>query len=261
MINIIIFSRDRGAQLELLLRSMKIHFNEWKTSKINILYTYSNNLFNEGYKITKKLHPEFNYKLEKNFKNDLIPLIDKNKKFSVFFVDDIIFKEDFSLFDDKIKILENDKNILCLSLRLHPHLTYCYPARVKMVNPKPDENNKFNWINKTGDYSYPMSLDGSIFRTNEILPILLHLNYNNPNTLESRMASNPIQKPFMLMYEKSKIINNPANKVQTFNENIHGNISAEFINNQYLNGKKISLKNSIGINNISCHQEIDIIFD
>jgi len=261
MINIVIFSRDRGSQLELLLRSMKLYFKEWDSQKVSILYTFSNRLFGEGYDITKKLHPEFNYVLEKNFKQDLLLLMDKSEKFSTFFVDDIIFKEDFSMKDDKVKMLEDDKNVLCLSLRLHPRLSYCYPARVKMVSPSPDKNNKFNWVGKTGDYGYPMSLDGAIFRTSEILYRLQHLNYSNPNTLESNLAAMPIKKPFMLMYDKSIIVNNPANKVQDFNQNVHGNISAEYLNVEFIKGKKISLKNSKGIENISCHQEIDIIFE
>ena len=259
--NIVIFSKDRGCQLELFLRSMKTHFKEWENQNINILYTYTNNKFAMGYDITKKLHPEFNYKLEKNFKSDLLTLINKNEKLSTFFVDDIIFKEDFSIEDDKVKLVENDANVLCLSLRLHPNLTYCYPARVKMAKPPTDSNNRFDWRGKPGDYGYPMSLDGHIFRTNDIYELFHTLNYNNPNTLESNMASRPISRPFMVMYDKSVIINNPANRVQTFNQNVYGNISAEYINEQYLSGKKISIKTSEGFNNISCHQEIDIIFD
>jgi len=259
--NIVIFSRDRGSQLELLLRSMKIHFKEWDECQISVLYTFSNYIFGKGYEKTKQLHPEINYKLEKSFKQDLLSLMDKSEKFSTFLVDDNIFKEDFSIEDEKMKMLETDSNILCLSLRLHPRLSYCYPARCEMVSPSPYKNNKFNWIGKTGDYGYPMSLDGSIFRTNEIMYRLQHLNYSNPNTLESNLAAMPIKKPFMVMYDKSVIINNPANKVQTFNQNVHGNISAEFINDEYLKGKIISLKNSKGLENISCHQEIDIIFE
>lgn len=259
--NVVIFSKDRGCQLELFLRSMKNHFKEWDKQNISILYTYTNNKFAMGYDATKKLHPEFNYKLEKNFKPDLITLINKNEKLSTFFVDDIIFKEDFSIEDDKVKLVENDVNVLCLSLRLHPNLTYCYPARVTMTKPPIDSKNRFDWRGKPGDFGYPMSLDGHIFRTNDIYELFNTLNYNNPNTLESNLAARPIRRPFMVMYDKSIIINNPANKVQTFNQNVHGNISAEYINEQYLLGKKISMKTSEGLSNISCHQEIDIIFD
>jgi len=244
--NIIIFSKDRGCQLELLLRSMKIHFKEWDKQKISILYTYSNVPFKNGYEITKKLHPEFNYVLEKDFKKDLLSLMDKTIELSTFLVDDIIFKEDFSMGDEKIKQIEEDGDVLCLSLRLHPNLTYCYPAKVKMISPYlhsgyVPKHNKFTWYGKTGDFGYPMSLDGSIFRTYDIMVRLEKLNYNNPITLESNLAASPIMRPIMMMFDKSIIVNNPVNKVQTFNQNVHGNISADFINEQYLKGKKISL--------------------
>jgi hypothetical protein len=261
MINIIIFSKDRSCQLELFLRSMKKHFKEWNEQNINILYTTTNDEFNLGYNITKKLHPEFNYIKEKSFKDDLLKLINIKKDFSTFFVDDNVFKEDFSLFDNEMNIFKNDKSILCLSLRLHPNLTYCYPARVNMVKPQLDKNNKFNWRGKSGDFGYPMSLDGHIFRTNDIIDLLKILNYNNPNSLEFRLSCNSINKSFMIMYNKSKILNNPVNKVQNFNNNIHGNISAEFINKKYINGEKISLINFTGIENESCHKEINLIFN
>lgn len=40
MLNIIVFSKDRPAQLELFLRSMKLYFTEFYEHKINILYTF-----------------------------------------------------------------------------------------------------------------------------------------------------------------------------------------------------------------------------
>lgn len=255
--NITIFSKDRAAQLELLLRSMKKYFKEWNNYSINVLYTHSDESYKKGYDLTFKKHPEFNYIKESSFKNDLLKSIDPNKQFTTFFVDDNIFKEPFSINDDEFKIFNDSDEILCLSLRLHPNLTYCYPARVVMT--KPGEN-IFDWRGKKGDFGYPMSLDGHIFRTKDIISKLKEINYRNPNSLESGLASNPIHKPLMIMYDKSIIINNPVNKVQNFNQNVHGNISADHINKQYLNGRIISLKNIEGINNISCHQEIPISF-
>ena len=59
MLNIIVFSRDRACQLELFIRSMKFYFKEFYQYNINVLYTYSNNKFKEGYeklfKISKML--------------------------------------------------------------------------------------------------------------------------------------------------------------------------------------------------------------
>ena len=87
------------------------------------------------------------------------------------------------------------------------------------------------------------------------------LNYKNPNTLEAMLATYPINRPKMLCFNKAITINNPCNKVQTNNPNRFGKVSQEFLNNKYINGERISLSNINGINNISCHMEIEVIFE
>ena len=82
--------------------------------------------------------------------------------------------------------------------------------------------------------------------------------YNNPNSLESIMAMRPLEKPYMICFDKSPIMNIPINKVQDFNNNIHGDISADYLNEQFLDGNVISTDNIYGFNNKSCHQIIDI---
>ena len=57
--NIVIFSKDRPAQLDLFLRSMKQFFPDWHKSRdIHILYTYSDEAYGAGYVKTITLHPE-----------------------------------------------------------------------------------------------------------------------------------------------------------------------------------------------------------
>ena len=64
-INIIIFGRDRGCQLELLIRSMKEFFKEFNECEIKILYTYSNNEYEKGYEKLKIIHTDSNLKFIK----------------------------------------------------------------------------------------------------------------------------------------------------------------------------------------------------
>lgn len=261
--NIILFSKNRPAQLELLIRSMRIFFKEFSDFQIKILYKYTTENFKIGYDRTMKLHPYENmvWILENNFQQDLLQLFDKSKKYSVFFVDDIIIKEPFSIQDKEFKHFEKHGDILCLSLRLHPRLTYCYAARVNHISPIFDGNNVFLWKGQTGDYGYPMSLDGHIFRTKDLnFYMSNYLRYDGPNPLEAQMASQPLPHPKMICYDKSVLVNNPMNKVQEWNNNVHGNISAESINEQFLSGKIINLEPFIGIENKSCHQELPIQF-
>jgi len=262
-INYIVFSRDRACQLELFIRSMKFYFKEFNDYKINILYTYSDNRFKEGYDKLLKLHDDKNINYIKethDFKKHVLLLLDTNNLYTVFFVDDIVFKNPFTLNCKQFKLFTMDDNILTLSLRLHPYLTYCYSARVEMRSPHFDSNFSFKWQGETGDYNYPMSLDGHFFRTREIAAITKVLSFKNPNSYESLLAGYPLNRPKMICFEESIIVNNPINKVQNFNNNVHGNISAFYLNDKFLEGYIIDLENFKGFKNISCHQEIEIKF-
>lgn len=262
MLNIIIFSKDRACQLELLLRSMKFYFKEFSESKINVLYTYSNDKFKEGYEKLFKIHNDENIKYikeVKKFKEHVLLLLDLNNPYTVFFVDDIVFKNEFTINCKQFKLFAMNDEILCLSLRLHPYLTYCYSARIRMNKPNFDSNLIFKWIGQSGDYGYPMSLDGHFFRTLEFSALSKVLDYYNPNSYESMLAGYPLNRLKMICFEESIIVNNPINKVQNFNNNVHGNITADYLNDVFLNGYIIDLENFKGFKNISCHQEIEII--
>jgi hypothetical protein len=268
MANILIFSCNRASQLELFIRSMKFFFKEFSTEKINILYTYSNDNYKLGYDKLISIHNDknINYIKETNFKKDLLNNLNKTTRYTTFFVDDNVFKEEFSFNDKEYKYFDNNKNeILCLSLRLHPNLTYCYPARINQIKPN-ILNSSFNVIDyikeiRNGDFGYPFSLDGHIFLTRDILEYLERLDYNNPNSLESQLAINGrSKKTKMIFYDKSRIFNIPINKVQTFNNNIFGNVSAEYLNEKFLNNEFISLEELKHFENISAHQEVKINF-
>ncbi len=263
MINIIIFSKDRACQLELLLRSMKTFFFESSICNVSILYRYSNDLFKKGYDRTILLHPEYNYVLEENggFKRQLISLIKTELKGTMFLVDDIIFKDYFFIRSNEMRKFLDTPDIVCLSLRMCPRISYCYPE--KRATPPPEflEGNVWNWVGLPGDWGYPHSLDAHLFRTDEILPLIRSMNYSNPNTFEGTWSTHPpINQPYMICYEESKIVNNPINKVQTANNNHCGNISAETLNVQYLMGLGISLNTFIKIKNMSPHQETILTF-
>jgi len=261
MLNIIVFSKDRAAQLELFIRSMKFYFKEFYEYKINILYTYSSDKFKEGYEKLFSIYNDSNIsyiKETQDFKRHVIMLLDLENPYTVFFVDDIVFKNHFTLKSKQFKLFTLNDEILTLSLRLHPYLTYCYAARIRMVSPNFDSNLLFKWQGSQGDYNYPMSLDGHFFRTKEIVAITKVLTFNNPNSYESMLASYPLNRSKMICFEESIIVNNPINKVQNWNNNVHGNVSAEFLNDKFLEDYVIDLEDFKGLKNKSCHQEIEI---
>lgn len=264
MFNILIFSKNRACQLELLLRSIKDNFNNWENQTFKILYLYTNGEYKKGYEKLFEIHPEFNYiEQTKSFSDHLIDMFDLNNKYTMFGMDDNVFKEPFNLDSNHFGLFVSNTDVVALSLRLHPNITFCYPMQISSPPPKSyNDYNMFQWVGLSGDHGYPMSLDFNIFRTNDILYYIYNKHmYNNPNSLESMMASRPLEKPYMICFNKSPVMNIPINKVQDFNSNIHGDIDTKELNDKFLDDYIISTKNIYGFNNTSCHQIIDIKFE
>lgn len=263
MINIIIFSKDRACQLELLLRSMKIFFFEHKICKVSILYKYSDERFKAGYNSVKYLHPEYYYVQEigGGFKAQVGSLMDEQYPLTMFLVDDIVFKDYFFIRSEEMKLFISQEDIACLSLRMCPRINYCYTEKRPTPPPVVSEEGKWRWPGLLGDWGYPNSVDGCIYKTHKIIHMIRTMSYHNPNTFEGTWAHFPPQdQPYMVCFKESKIVNNPINKVQTANANHCGGVSARFINEQFLSGKVISLKPFVGLKNMAAHQEEDITF-
>ena len=247
-INCIIFSKNRACQLDMLLRSI----NEMWINRPEIFIIYkAEGGYNSGYDICKREHNNFMFVEEGNFKNDLLRYIEIKKEYIMFLMDDNVFKEKF-----EFKGITFFSDLLCLSLRLHPKLNYCYPKMKKM---KPILKTFWNWKTEGEmDFAYPMSLDGHIFRTEDIFSLLRNLNYNNPNSLESELARNVINKPMMASFSKSPIMNIPWNRVQKVFNNQCGNVTADYLHTEYMKGKRLSLEGIRGFENISAHQEMPV---
>lgn len=257
-LNIIIFSKDRACQLDLLLTSMHKMFKEYAQYNINVLYTSSADEYESAYTKLKRMHQHIKLISEQDFRGDLISLINPENNYTVFLVDDDVWKEPFTIKCNELKALEEDDDILCLSLRLDQNLTYCYTLNVDMKTPVFSSNSTWEWGKFSDDFGYPMSLDGHIFRTKDITPLVSQLPYNTPNTLEAALSKNPPNRHKMICMEKAPIFNIPINKVQTQYSNRHGSVSAEYLNKLFNSYYRISLAPLIGYNNKACHQEVDV---
>lgn len=257
-INIVIFSKDRACQLDLFLTSMETMFKEYTKCDIHVLYLSSSEEYEKAYRCLKREHTAVKLWPEDDFRNDVLALIDASRQFTVFFVDDIVWKEPFSLKSGQLRKLEENPELLCLSLRLDPSLNYCYALDIPMIAPQFDDDLIWEWSKGEGDFGYPMSLDGHVFRTMDILPLVETIKFSNPNTLEGNLAHRPLVNTRMICYPSAPIFNIPINKVQNLNSNRHGNISNNLLNNWYLDGYRINYKPLQGYGVNGCHQEVDI---
>jgi len=185
--------------------------------------------------------------------------------FSYWVVHDNIFVRDFNFFDWQQELFESDKDILCRSLRLNWYLDFCYPAQQYITKfPEIDSLGRYEWCGLDPDYGYPMSVDGHIYRTKEILPLIKKLNYRNPNSFEGQLALHSLSHPKIICYQDSKIINLAINRVQTNNFNHSGDIDPRLLNEKFLAGERIRNRNFC-TNNKACHiiqdLEIDLPLD
>lgn len=263
MINIIIFSKDRAAQLDLLLQSLKENFQEYSMAKISVLYAASSSEYELGYEKLKETFINVLFFDDLNFgsfKQTLLKSIDQNINLTMFLVDDIVFKDTFSLYDKEVELVLNNENIIATSLRLWKGVEYCYaqdkPSRV----PNFVKRNIWDWTMASGDWGYPMSVDGNIYRTKFICEKIEQIEFANPNQLEAGLANNSDRgKAYMSCYvDGSKLFNIPANIVQKTYTNRHGNIATVIeLNKKYLDGYHIDFKHWSKYENNMVHMELE----
>lgn len=239
MINLIIFSKDRAMQLDGLLRSLYKYCDIY--NKITIVYTFSNDEFRKGYEILKRRFDNIFWKKESDFKNDVLGSFNYYK-YTSFLVDDCLFFKSFDL--DKNEVLyELDKGCCAISLRLGDNCKYCGKSGLKYDNRL--GGYFWNWKDGKKSFGYPLSVDGNMFETKEIVKILHSTHFQNPNKLETRMQKfrNTLKKK-MFCPKESILVSIPVNLVGESNlpNGEYWNYSTKFLNDLYLSGKVINFE-------------------
>jgi hypothetical protein len=302
----IIFSRDRAFQLEANLRSFLLHCQDHERINLNILFLATNLIHARQYgeleqEFTRKLSLRFIP--QSKFRSDLLKLllpayesnhlmnlrrqiIDLGPHFGflngfglakapieyvLFMVDDNLFVKDFCLQNIE-SALDANSNALGFSLRLGLNTTYCYAKNAVQPLPSFIQVNeaflKYDWTRGELDFGYPLEVSSSIYRSTQIWKMLNEVSFNNPNTLESRMATNKLQfkqtYPYLLCPEQSVTFCNPINKVQTVWDNrsgINPRYSVENLAELFNNGYHIQVESYSGFTPNACHQEVSLAIE
>jgi hypothetical protein len=249
VLDIVVFSKDRACQLELLLRSLERFFLDLDRARVAVLYTHSSEAFARGYALVRELHPVFEYVCEREselgFRELTIGLLGR-RPYTTFFVDDDVLTAPVSLDCPEFEALSSDPELLCLSLRLRPGMDYDYAIDRRIAAPRL-ENGTWDWRGAEGSWGYPMSVEGHVFRTVELLPLMRRLPFSNPNTFEAVLAQHPLERPRMICRPDGALANLPHNLVQDIYSNRHGGLRAEDLNQRFLGGERLSLHTAAGI--------------
>jgi hypothetical protein len=223
---LIVFSKNRACQLELLLYSLSLNSNDL-FDNIIVLYTYDLD-YKSGYDKVIKRYPLVKFHLEQEFKVDLISYLDDEHEYTTFMVDDAVLFSPL-LVNKDIILSKITNDVICFSLRLGNNCNYSHPADLNYTLGKHsivDEFISFDYMDQEyGDFRYPLSTDGHIFKTKLLRNMLQYNTFKNPNTLEISLqifiGSNLIPK-IVYSFIKSKLVSIPANLVNTSCINRHG---------------------------------------
>ncbi len=283
---VIIFSKNRAAQAELLLRSIKELVVDWRDWFITVFYHGDNDAFEDSYKILKSIHPEFHYHHEddeKSLKEQICNLISMEKKtFFSFFVDDLVVIRPFSIHDRQFNLLKENRTgeVLALSLRLNPHISYCqplnlqtHPCRIKNDGTFEYKKGAFEYYLEqnvcsrllrkfglkvfmpiAGDWATQMNLDGNVFRFADFKEYFSTLDeFRSVVQIEPLMLSKPLPGKTIVIYPKSRVINIASNRVRGGDSFPCREENPMTINDKFLNGGRLTYEHLRNIDNHCCH--------
>lgn len=270
MISALIFSKDRAAQLDLLLRS--IYQNGRGMFVPTVLYTTSTPKFQRGYDLLiGRCGLEVGFLREVDFYSDLLDLSSQNfADFLVCFTDDGVLYRRLPVSEADILQQISDDTV-CFSLRIGKNTTlerYWEGKEVPTFNYSEFADFiKWNQRDYPGHthFGYPFSLDGHIFRREEFLGYLQRLGrFYGPNDLEAALATFRQEcRANVVAFKESCLVVNPINRVQDVCKNVNGwffGVTAEELNERYLAGEHIDLDQIDFSNVVGTHQEFRLPF-
>jgi len=263
----LIFSKDRAMQLDGTLRSFYMHCKDTQLTDLTVIYKTSNALHDKLYDALKKEYSNVIFIKEKDFKEQVLPLIRKYT-YVLFLVDDNIFVRNFYI-TNITRSIDMNKNAIGFSLRLGENTVYCYALnaaqKLPMFSSVEKDILKYDWVHAELDFGYPLEVSSSVYRVKEIYPLLAQIQFSNPNTLENQMAANKQiyvnTRPILLCGKFSFTFCAPLNIVQNICDNRVGSetcYSSETLANKFGEGYRIDVDKYMHFTSNACHQEVPL---
>jgi hypothetical protein len=267
MMAAVVFSRDRACQLDLLLTS--IDRNGRKIfQRIYVLYRATNEDHEEGYRICAAEHPLVQFVPDGITSFQLTATLLSAADHGCFFTDDSVL---YRQLPSEIPHDALHDDVLCFSLRLGRNTTWCYPHGKTQRLPKFSRDKAalvWDWTKADGDFSYPASVDGHIFRGGTLRPALHDCPPDaSPNQVEDHLVQTIGHfyngQRLMSCFEESCLVGLPLNVVTQTHRNRNGERypwSADSLLGHYLEGQRIDL-DALDFSDIrGAHQEVRLMF-
>lgn len=268
MIGAIVFSRDRACQLDLLLRSL--HAYAADLEPVQVIYHATTAEHERGYWHISDEHPKVQLLPSDNGVVEYTreALLEATPPYAM---DMACFLTDDSVFYRQVTVPRVlDTAVLCHSLRLGLNTTWCYPHDRTQQLPDLADNEgqiSWQWVGADGDFGYPGSLDGHVFRGTHLRRMLrLAPDSANPNQLEDHFnrwcrTQLAVEYPLMTAASTSSLVGIPVNRVNETHPNRNGerfSSSPQTLLQRYLNGERLTLPTALDVR--GAHQELPLVF-
>jgi len=225
MISTIIFSEGNPLRLDALMVSIyKNAANVFNNG--TVIYKSNTETSEEAYEIAKRSMYSFIPEWKKcfNLKEQVVATLESIKDPFVCFLSDgdLIYRD---INDEAMEVTKafEDPSVLCLSMRLGSNTIKCYFTGIdnRLYGQEVDENiMKFDWQKHYMDYSNPYSMNGTIFRTTEILKMIKKLQFNSALELEDALhLFGDYPKNKMAAFNTSALVTIPTNEVKAMVRN------------------------------------------
>jgi len=275
-ISLFIVSKDRTAQLDLLLTS-NVKFCGDLFDEIIVLYNTSTDRFEEGYTELKNKWPDVKWYKDTVFEQDVRRIAQNIEGDAICVLsDDCVFYEDVGSYADQIRATLSRDDICSLILGIGGNSTYsgtlAYYFRVPAFHRDTANPDILLWNWKTadkGEFNCPFMLAANCYTKEDYLHYLSSSSFQNPSTLECGMNHTwknlrpQDMKDLCACLEKQAIVHSLNNRVQDDFKNINGVVfpfTAEDLNEKFLSGQVIDLDNLDFSKVNGLHKEIDFKF-
>jgi hypothetical protein len=270
---VVIFSKDRPAQLDLLLRSWSEQAAEWPQFAVSVLYKSTAPEYDRGYGIVRRTFPTVFFQPEddsRTFKHHVLALIEREEReLFHFLADELVFIRSYTTDDEPFQKLRTRPDIAAVSLRISPRIDFAQPINLR-TPPPPLRDHVWTWRSRPlwleritrvfgihsarGDWRLQINVDGNVLRYPQLrahfrtLPEIRGLNH-----LETVFVENPLPQRHLVCYPESRLINLALNRVDPHSTYpFAGHTAAEF-NRRFLSGERLSYASLVGLNHNACH--------
>jgi hypothetical protein len=270
---VVIFSKDRPAQLELLLRSWSEQAPEWPQFAVSVLYKSTDPGFDRGYDVVRRAFPSVFFQPEdaaRTFKEHVLALIEREEReLFHFLADELVFIREYRTTDEPFQLLRRRPDIAAVALRMSPHIDFAQPLNLPTPPPPLRDNvwsvkQRPRWVERLtrlagvhsarGDWRLQINVDGNVLRYPQLRSYFRTLpEIRNLNHLETVLLQRPLPQPYLVCYPESRLINLALNRVDPHSTYPFGGHTAGDFNRRFLAGERLSYQNLVGLRHNACH--------